>query len=202
MNGSSTDAQAARSWLRRHLASHSEAFKEFLADDTEIRQLILEDAFPYESGPLPREISGVVLPLLLHWAETTIAGHHFLRRIIAGLVRSGEPVPDDWRSFHASVLDGSTVEPPRPKGRAAANARRNELISLLVTLLQIRFNLPRLANSTSRNGDTALEIVKGELETFFTDLQMVEIDALEKALKRQGERASEDPILSVIDRRT
>lgn len=202
MNRSSTNAQEARAWLRGLLVSHSEAFKEFREDGTDTRQLILADAFPYESGPLPREISGIVLPLLLQWAETTIGGHQFLRRIISGLVRSGEPVPDDWRSFHANVLDGSTVEPSPPKGRAAVNERRDELISFLVTLLQIRFNLPQLANPTSRNGETALEIVKAELETVFTDLQMVEIDALEKAMQRLEQKASVDPILSVMDRRT
>ena len=202
MNRSSTNAQAAQAWLRAHLDSHSEAFKEFLADGTDIRQLILADAFPYKSGSLPPEISGIVLLLLLQWAETTIAGHHFLRRIIAGLVRSGEPVPDDWRSFHANVLDGSTVTPPPTKGRIAVNERRDGLISVLVTVLQIRFDLPRLANPTSRNGETALEIVKAELETVFTDLQMVEIDALEKALQRQEQKATVDPILSVMNRRT
>ncbi len=106
MSRTSTTAQAARSWLEEHLASHTPAFKDFLADKADIRQLFLADAFRYQSRPLPPAISGIVLLLLLSWAEITVAGHHFLRRLIAGLVRGGEPVPEAWRAFHANVLDG------------------------------------------------------------------------------------------------
>lgn len=197
-----TNAQAARVWLRKHLDANAKAFKDFLADETDIRQLVLTAAFPYQAGPLPPGISGIVLPLLLSWAETTVAGHQFLRRLIAGLVRSGEPVPDVWRGFHADVLDGTTREPPSSKGRKAVHEQRDELISLMVTILQIRFDLPRLANPANRNGESALEIVKVELAGILPDLNLIEVDALEKAIMRRAKDYKTDPILNVMGRRT
>jgi hypothetical protein len=197
-----TNAKAARAWLREHLEANAQAFKDFLSDETDIRQFILTAAFPYQAGPLPPEISGIVLPLLLSWAETTVAGHQFLRSLIAGLVRSGEPVPDALRGFHADVLDGTTREPPSAKGRKAVNERRDELIALMVTILQIRFNLPRLANPTNRNGESALEIVKVELVGVLPELNLIEVDALERAIMRRAKDYTTDPILSVMGRRT
>jgi len=189
-------------WLRRHLDANAQAYKDFLADEADIRQLILTDAFPYQAGPLPPKISGIVLPLLLSWAETTVAGHQFLRRLIAGLVRSDEPVPDDWRGFHADVLDGTTREPRSPRGRKAVHERRDDLISFMVTILQSRFDLPRLANPANRNGESALEIVKVELAGILPDLNLIEVEALEKAIMRRAKEYKTDPILSVMDRRT
>ena len=202
MSDPATNAQAARAWLRGHLDANAQAFKDFLADKADIRQLVLTATFPYQGGPLPPEISGIVLPLLLSWAKTSVAGHQFLRGLIAGLVRSGEPVPDVWRGFHADVLDGTTREPPSPKGRKAVHEQRDELISLLVTILQIRFDLPRLANTANRNGESALEIVKVELAGVLPDLNLLEVDALEKAITRRAKNYETDPILSVISQRT
>lgn len=202
MSATSTEGKAARIWLKGHLASHAQAFKGFIADKTDIRQLILADAFPYQSGPLPPNISGIVLPLMLSWAEATVAGHRFMRGLIAGLVRSGEPVPEAWREFHANVLDGTTLEPPSPKGRKAVNERRKEVISLLVTVLQIKFDLPRLSNPTNRTGDSALEIVKDELAIVCPELKVVEVDALEKTIMRRATDRIKDPIMSVMDHRT
>jgi hypothetical protein len=202
MSQKASSAQAARQWLQEHLASHELAFKDFLADAIDIRQLVLEYEFPYQPGPLPPVLSGIVLPLLLSWAETTVAGHYFLRRIIAGLVRSSEPVPEAWRKFHGDVLDGTTLEPPSPKGRKAVHEQRNELIALLVVVLQIQFGLPRLANPTRRTGDSALEIVKDELVGLLPDLRAIEVDALERAMMRRTKDHMTDPILGVIAHRT
>ena len=202
MNSTSASAQAAREWLKKHLASKADAYKDFIANKADMQLLILSDAFPYNSGPLPPHISGIVLPLLLMWGETTIAGHHFLRRLIAGLVRSGEPVPEIWREFHAGVLAGSMVEPSPPKGRKPVTHQRDEIISLLVDILQIRFDLPRLTNATSRRGDTALEIVKNELARVLPELGNIEVDALERAIARRAAAREGDPILGIIDHRT
>lgn len=202
MSRTSTKAKAARSWLREKIASNEQAYKDFLADKSDIREQILNDLLPYQRGPLPPEIGGIILPLLLSWAETTVAGHHFLRRLIAGLVRCGEPVPEAWREFHANVLDGTTVELPSPKGRKAVNERRDEVIGLLVSVLQIQFDLPRLANGYSRSGNSALEIVKDELSSVLPSLRSVQLDALEKAILRTARDRLSDPILGVMDRRT
>lgn len=202
MNDKSASAQAAREWLRKHLASNADAYKDFTAKKTDIQLFILSDAYPYNSGPLPPRISGIVLLLLLQWGENTIAGHRFLRCLIAGLVRSGEAVPDIWRKFHAGVLDGSIIEPPPPRGRKSVNHQRDEIILLLVLVLQTGFALPRLTNYGSRRGDSALEIVKDELAHILPELGNIEVDALERAINRRAVARNRDPILATIDHRT
>ena len=104
--------------------------------------------------------------------------------------------------FHANVLDGTTVEPRLPKGRKAVHERRNEIIALLVTVLQIKFGLPRLANPISRTGESALEIVKDKLVGLLPDLRAIEVDALEKAIMRRTKDHMTDPILGVMAHRT
>ncbi|MDV7201480.1 hypothetical protein RYZ18_09090 [Roseovarius sp. 10] len=202
MNSTSASAQAAREWLKKHLASKADAYKDFIANKADMQLLILSDAFPYKSGPLPPQISGIVLPILLRWGETTIAGHHFLRRLIAGLVHSGEPVPEIWRDFHAGVIAGSLVEPSPSKGRKQVNQQRDEIISLLVDILQMRFDLPRLTNAANRTGESALEIVKDELTNVLPELGNIEVDALEQALIRRKAYHREDPILGTMNHLT
>jgi hypothetical protein len=80
--------------------------------------------------------------------------------------------------------------------------RRNEIIALLVTVLQIKFGLPRLANPISRTGESALEIVKDKLVGLLPDLRAIEVDALEKAIMRRTKDHMTDPILGVMAHRT
>lgn len=202
MSDKSVPAKAAREWLHNHLALNTEAYKRFIESKEDIRLLILNDAFPYNTGPLPPQISGLVLPLLLRLGETTTAGHQFLRHLIAELVRSGEPVPDIWRKFHAGVLDGSKVEPLPPRGRKPSNHKRDEVILLLLDILQIRFGLPQLANPKKRPDESALEIIKDELKSVLPGLGNIEVDALRLAITRRRKLRERDPIIGLVDHRT
>lgn len=202
MNDESAAGQAAREWLKKQLASNADAYKDFIKNKTNIQLFILNDAFPYNSGPLPPKISGLVLPLMLTWGETTTAGHHFLRCLIAGLVRSGEPVPNLWSEFHAGVLDGSVVEPPPRRGRKSVNHQRDEIILLLLDILQVKFGLPKLANPYNRVGESALEIIQNELKSVFPELGNIEVDALRQVVTRRRKDREKDPIIGLIDHET
>jgi hypothetical protein len=193
--------KGARAWLKSQIAANRQALQDFLASKSDLRAEFLEDAFPYHSGPLPPSLGGIASPLLLQWAETDAAGLSYLRGVMAGLVRSGEPIPAVWRDLHAGILDG-TVSAPPVTGRTAVNDRRDELVMLLVSCLQIWFDLPQLANRCSRNGESAIEIVADELKELCPSLPMLTPDSIERAILRRANAKSSDPILGVIDQPT
>ena len=178
-----------------------EALQVFLTSQSDLREEMLGNAFPYVSGPLPPELGGIVSLLLLQWAERETAGLSYLRGMMAGLVRSGEPIPEVWRELHARILDGIASVPP-VTGRTAVYDRRDELVLLLVSCLQILFGLPRLANRCSRNGESAIEIVADELKELCPSLPMLTPDSIERAILRRANAKSSDPILGVIDQPT
>jgi hypothetical protein len=151
---------------------------------------------------LPAQLNGIASIALLHWAQTTVSGFNFLRKVIAGLVRSSQPVPEIWRNLHAGIMDGTITEPIGKKGRPVANERRDELVLLLVTMLQVQFALPRLANPTNRRGDSAIEIVKCELLASSLDLGLAALGSIERSLQRRESVRSSDTIVGVIDRQT
>jgi hypothetical protein len=193
--------KGARAWLKSHIAANRQALQDYLDSKSDLRVEFLEDAFPYHSGPLPPSLGGIASPLLLQWAETDAAGLSYLRGVMAGLVRSGEPIPELWRDLHAGILD-ATVSALPVTGRSAVYDRRDELVLLLMSCLQIRFGLPRLANRSSRNGDSAIEIVVDELKGLCTSLSMLTPDSIETAILRRTNAKLADPILGVIDRPT
>lgn len=197
----SADPKNARSWLKSYIAANQQALQDFLDSKSDLRKEILEGAFPYHTGPLPPEMDGIVLLLLLQWAETDTAGLRYLREVMAGLVRSGEPIPEVWRELHARILDGTGSVPPIT-GRTAVYDRRDELLLLLVSCLQIRFGLPRLANRCNRNDESAVEIVVDEFKGLCTSLSMLTIDSVERAILRRARSKSTDPIIGVLDRTT
>ena len=195
------DPKGARAWLKSQIAANRQALQDFLASKSDLRAEFLEDAFPYHSGPLPPSLGGIASPLLLQWAETDAAGLSYLRGVMAGLVRSGEPIPAVWPDLHAGILDG-TVSTPPVTGRTAVNDRRDELVDLLVSYLQVEFGLSRLANRCSRHGESAIEIVVDELKGLCTSLSMLTPDSIETAILRRTNAKLADPILGVIDRPT
>lgn len=197
----SVDPKDARTWLKNYIAANQQALEDFLDSKSDLRKEVLEGAFPYHSGPLPPELSGIVSLLLLQWAETETAGLSYLRGVMAGLVRSGEPIPEVWRELHVRILDGKASVPP-VTGRTVVYDRRDELVLLLVSCLQIWFGLPRLANRFSRNGESAVEIVVDELKVLCKSLSMLTLDSAEKAILRRARSKSTDPILSLLDRTT
>jgi hypothetical protein len=162
---------AARAWLHSFISQNEQTLKDFCSSKVDLREQILSEAFPYKSGPLPDQFGGLACLLMRRWAETTEGGFSFLRKIIAGLVRSREPVPEEWRYLHAGILDGTINGPEtKKKGRPPINARRDDLLSLVVMILQENYNLPRLANRASRDhsplsskGTSAIEIAADEL---------------------------------------
>ena len=163
MSGGQPDPVAARAWLKRMLITNHKALENFLNSPGDLREELLDAVFPYRSGPLPAQLDGIASIALLHWAQTTASGFNLVRKVIAGLVRSSQPVPEIWRNLHAGIVDGTIKAPIGKKGRPVTNERRDELVLLLVTMLQLQFALPRLANPTNRSGESAIEIVKGEL---------------------------------------
>lgn len=195
------DPKGARAWLKSYITANQQALQVFLKSQSDLREEMLGDAFPYMSGPLPKKFGGIASPLLLQWAETDIAGFSYLRRVMAGLVRSGEPIPEVWRELHAGILDG-TVSAPPVTGRTAVRDRRDELVVLLVSYLQMEFGLSRLANRCSRHGESAIEIVADELKELCPSLPMLTPDSIERAVLRRANAKSSDPILGVIDQPT
>ena len=195
------DPKGARAWLKSDITVNREALQVFLTSQSDLREEMLGNAFPYVSGPLPPELGGIVSLLLLQWAERETAGLSYLRRVMAGLVRSGEPIPEVWRELHAGILDG-TVSAPPVTGRTAVNDRRDELVDLLVSYLQMEFGLSLLANECSRHGKSAIEIVADELKELCPSLPMLTPDSIERAILRRANAKSSDPILGVIDQPT
>ena len=195
------DPKGARAWLKSDITVNREALQVFLTSQSDLREEMLGNAFPYVSGPLPPELGGIVSLLLLQWAERETAGLSYLRGMMAGLVRSGEPIPEVWRELHARILDGIASVPP-VTGRTAVYDRRDELVLLLVSCLQIWFGLPRLANRCSRNSESAIEIVADELKELCPSLPMLTPDSIERAILRRANAKSSDPILGVIDQPT
>ena len=195
------DPKGARAWLKSDITVNREALQDFLSSKSDLREEMLGNAFPYVSGPLPPELGGIVSLLLLQWAERETAGLSYLRGMMAGLVRSGEPIPEVWRELHARILDGIASVPP-VTGRTAVYDRRDELVLLLVSCLQIWFGLPGLANRCSRNGESAIEIVADELKDLCPSLRMLTPDSIERAILRRANAKSSDPILGVIDQPT
>lgn len=202
MTGGKATANDARLWLRGVLESMHAEITDFITSDVDLNLEILSEEFPYRSGALPPELGGIASLILVQWAEETPSGFTFLRNILAGLVRSGEPVPGAWCEFHAGILDGTITAPVVKSGRSAVNDRRDELISLFVEILQQKFGLPQLANPLNRYGESALEIVRNELKPFCPGLAMVQLDALQKAIARRVTNKMGDPIRSVLDHRT
>lgn len=192
------DPVGARAWLRIIISGNKEAFEKFLNDQSDLREELLAQRFPYESGPLPPKFGGIASILLLNWAKTDIAGHSYLRKVLARLVRSGEPVPEIWRALHADIIEGA-VKIPQAKGRRAVHNRRDELVSLLTSLLQHKFNLPLSANGLSRKGESAIEIVVNELAGLCPSIQMLELGSLEKAIQRRKQDKAADTILAILD---
>lgn len=207
MSGRQPDPVAAREWLHRFISQNEQALKDFYGSKVDLREQLLSEAFPYKSGPLPDQFGGLACLLLLRWAETTAGGFSFLRKIIAGLVRSREPVPEEWRCLHAGIIDGTINGPETKKnGRPPINTRRDDLLLLLVMVLQENYNLPRLANRASRdnsplnsNGTSAIEIAADELKVVWGT---IEPDAIERAVNRHDDLRAVDPIISILDRRT
>ena len=195
------DPKGARAWLKSDITVNREALQVFLTSQSDLREEMFGNAFPYVSGPLPPELGGIVSLLLLQWAERETAGLSYLRGMMAGLVRSGEPIPEVWRELHARILDGIASVPP-VTGRTAVYDRRDELVLLLVSCLQIWFGLQRLANRCSRNGESAIEIVADELKELCPSLPMLTPDSIERAILRRANAKSSDPILGVIDQPT
>jgi hypothetical protein len=197
----SADPKDARSWLKSYIAANRQALQDYLDSKSDLRAEFLRDAFPYHSGPLPPKLGGIASLLLLQWAETDAAGLSYLRLVMAELVRSGEPIPEVWRELHADILDG-TASVPSLTGRTVVYDRRDELVLLLVSCLQIWFGLPRLANKFSRNGESAIEIVVDELKGLCTSLSMLTPDSAERAILRRARSKLTDPILGVLDQPT
>lgn len=197
MKGGKPDPNAARAWLRDVLSSNKTTLQRYLHDKADPSEEVLAKVFPYQSGPLPAQLDGIALLLLLNWAETTPAGFSFLRNIIAGLVRSGQPVPEAWRDLHAGIVDGSVTAPSAGEGRHPVNQRRDELVLWLVIMMQDKFGLPRLANALSRHGASAIEIVTDELNEHL-GLSFPALGSIEKALDRREKARSADPIFRVI----
>ena len=195
------DPKGARAWLKSYIAVNRQALQVFLNSQSDLREEMLGDAFPYVSGPPPPKLGGIASPLLLQWAETDTAGLGYLRRVMAGLVRSGEPIPEVWRELHAGILDGTVLAPP-VTGRTAVNDRRDELVDLLASYLQVEFGLSRLANRERRRGESAIEIVADELKELCPSLPMLTHDSIERAVLRRARAKSSDPILGVIDQPT
>lgn len=195
------DPIGARKWLKTYVAENRHVLQAFLNSRSNLREEMLGDAFPYVSGALPPNLGGIVSQLLLRWAETDAAALSYVRRIMAGLVRSGEPVPLAWRKLQADILDG-TVSVPSKTGRPVVYDRRDELVLLLVSYLQLEFGLPKLANTCSRRGESAIEIIAAELKSLCPSLQMLTLDAIARAIKRRADTKSSDPILGVIDQPT
>jgi hypothetical protein len=204
MSGGVSGPVKPRAWLQGVVAANQRALERFLCSEMDLREELLDIAFPYQSGPLPPQLDGIAALALLHWAETTSAGFWFLRKVMGRLVRSGEPVPEAWRDLHAGILDGTATEPSGKKGRPSVNDRRDELIALFVTILQVQFALPRLANALNRNGESAIEIVHDELKGLCLScgFQMPAPDSIEKAVGRRENARLADPIIGVIDNQT
>lgn len=202
MSGGQPDPVAARAWLKRMLITNHKALENFLNSPDDLREELLDAVFPYRSGPLPAQLDGIASIALLDWAQTTASGFNFLRKVIAGLVRSSQPVPEIWRNLHAGIVDGTIKAPIGKKGRPVANERRDELVLLLVTMLQLQFALPRLANPTNRSGESAIEIVKGELLASSLELRLAALGSIERSLQRREAVRSSDTIVGVIDRQT
>lgn len=201
MKGGKPDPNAARAWLRDVLSSNITTLQRYLDNKADPSEEVLAELFPYQSGPLPAQLDGIALLLLLNWAEKTPAGFSFLRKIIAGLVRSGQPVPEAWRDLHAGIVDGSITASSASKGRPPVNQRRDELVLLLVIMMRDQFGLPRLANALNRHGTSALEIVTDELNARL-GLRFSDLGSIEKALDRREKARSADPIFQVIDQQT
>lgn len=195
------DPVGARAWLKNQITANRGAFHSFLGDRTDMREELLAERFPYKSGPLPPIFMGIASVLLLNLAETDRSGYAFLSKVMARLVRSGEPIPEIWREMHANILEGQATL-PKAKGRSSEHNRRNDLVLLLTTYLQQRFQLPILANKCNRNGDSAIEIVVDELGGLCPSLPMLELDSLEKAINRRKKAKLADPILGILDRPT
>ena len=202
MSGGQPAPEAARSWLRRQLQTNHKALENFLKSSDDLGEEFLDAAFPYRSGPLPAQLGGIASIALLHWAQTTASGLNFLRKVIAGLLRSSQPVPEIWRNLHAGIVDGTITAPIGKKGRRVANERRDELVLLLVTMLQVQFALPRLANRTNRSGESAIEIVESELLASSLEPWLPAPDSIETSLRRRETVRSSEPIVGVIDRQT
>lgn len=197
----SANPKGARAWLKSHIAANREGIEHYLTNGADILEETLEDVFPYTGGALPPKLDGIASIILLEWAETDDAALRYLRRIMAGLVRSGEPVPSVWRKLHANILDGTLLVQPS-KGRRPLNERRNKLISDLVSELQRRFKVARLANRLNRKGDSALEIIVDELKGLCPSLSTVELDSIETAIIRKQNTELSDPIIGVLKRLT
>jgi hypothetical protein len=197
----SANPEGARAWLKSYLAANQQALEDFLNSKSDLRKEFLEGAFPYHSGPLPGELGGIATPLLLQWAETETAGLSYLRGVMAGLVRSGKPIPEVWCELHARILDG-TASAPKVKSRGSVNDRRDELVLLLVTILQSNFGLTRNSNPLSQKGESAIEIVVDELKPICRSLSMVAPSSVETAISRRAKARSVDPILAVVDQPT
>ena len=209
MRGGKPDPKGARTWLHDYISSKQKMLKDYRDSNVDLREELLADMFPYLSGPFPSMLSGIAsLHLLdwdkslLEWAEETTAGYNFLRKVIADLVRSGQPVPKVWRHLGAGIIDGSITAPSERQGRGFSNDRRDELETILLIKLQSKFNLVRLANPLSRSGDSAIEIMHAELSQIWPNLKMVQLESIEKAILRRQKTRSSDPIIGGIDRQT
>jgi hypothetical protein len=202
MSGGGADPVAARVWLKGKLSANKTALEGFLESRVDLREDLLDSFFPYQSGPLPAQLDGIASLLLLHWAKTTVPGFSFLRKVIARMVRNSQPVPEVWRDLHAGILDETVIAPAGKKGRPVANERRDELVLLLVTKLQVKFSLPRLANYTNRSGKSAIEMVTHELKAASLIVTFPELDSIETALLRIEAARPADPIIGTIDRQT
>lgn len=201
MTGGKPGPDAARDWLSGVLSVNKTTLQRYLENKADPIEEVLAELFPYQSGPLPAQLDGIALLLLLNWAEKTPAGFSFLRKIIAGLVRSGQPVPEAWRDLHAGIVDGSVTAPSAGKGRPPVNQRRDELVLLLVIMMQDQFGLPRLSNRVNRHGAGVLKIVTDELKAHL-GLRFSDLDSIDKALARRKKARAADPVIGVLDRWT
>jgi len=196
------DPVGARAWLKGEITANRVALHRLLhGNRSDMREELLAERFPYKSGPLPPIFGGIASVLLLNLAETDLSGYAFLRKVMARLVRSGEPIPEVWREMHANILEGQATL-PQAKGRPSKHNRRNDLVLLLMSSLQKKFRLPILASKSNRNGDSAIEIVVDELGWLCPSLLMLEADSLETAVNRRKQAKLADPILGIFDRPT
>jgi hypothetical protein len=201
MSRSVPDYDAARAWLKSYIAENRPALVEFLNSDRALAEDHLAKAFPYEGGPLPAQLGGIVSILLLQWAETTTAGFWYLRRVMGRLVRSGEPVPELWRNLHAGILDGTITEPITKGGRGSVNERRDNLAERLAVVLKNKFGLPWENNSLNQRGQSAVSIVHAELSELAPNLSMIKPESLAKRIRDRKKDGDQDPIISLLNRR-